>query len=163
MRIGGFSYCCRILIPRRDSNKRVTQGWGSNEGNKELEAEEAGETDANAEPPAAASWGEPTQSGDDPWAATPAAEEPAVDAVQQDERPVREEEEDVTKTYKEFKEEQERKLASQLQQLELREANDGDSSAFDEANRVVKKDEDEEAYYAGAEVRAEFTSDCKYR
>lgn len=154
-----------------DSEKKVSQGWGADEGEAELKAETAGEGDAAADAlntsadasgwgaPAAdaGDWDAPAASGADEWAvptteATPAAEEekPAEGRRGRDREP---EEEDNTLTLDEYLKQQKEKELAAIPKLEPRKANEGDDSIWKDAVLVSKKDEDESAYFVGGKVR----------
>ncbi|KAF7306967.1 HABP4-PAI-RBP1 domain-containing protein [Mycena indigotica] len=102
-----------------DSDKKINQGWGGQEGNAELKAEEAAISDANAEatPAAAAEWGVPANDGDN-WAA-PAGEQGAADKPEGRPRREREpEEEDNTLTLEQYLAQQKEKESTVVPKLE---------------------------------------------
>lgn len=143
-----------------DSEKKVSQGWGADEGEAELKAETAGEGDAAADalsPSADASgWGVPAASGADDWAVPTTEETPAPEGEKPSEgrrgRDREPEEEDNTLTLDEYlKQQKERELAA-IPKLEPRKANEGDDSIWKDAVLVNKKDEDESAYFVGGKV-----------
>lgn len=132
-----------------DSEKKVGQGWGHEEGNAELKDETAGETDAKAEvgAPAEGAWGADTTAD---WGApnpdAAAADAPADDKAEG--RPHREvEEEDNTLTLEEYL--KQKKDLELVPKLETRKANEGDESIWKDAVPVTKKDEEEDAYFVG--------------
>jgi hypothetical protein len=132
-----------------DSEKKIGQGWGHEEGDAELKAETAAETDAKAE--ATEGWGAAAPA--DAWGDAP-AEAPAADAApeERDERSRRErepEEEDNTLTLGEYLKQQKEKELEIVPKLETRKANEGDDSIWKDAVAVGKKDEDEDAYFVG--------------
>ncbi|EIM92433.1 uncharacterized protein STEHIDRAFT_164715 [Stereum hirsutum FP-91666 SS1] len=145
-----------------DTEKRVNQGWGAEEGKAELNAETAGATDAVAEEKDASNeWGvtatDATAAADDPWATTttpadgaaavaPAeGEKPAEEGRKPREREV--EEEDNTLTYEQYLAQQKEKAEAE-EKLQLREANEGDDS-WKDTLAVQKKNEEEDAYFVG--------------
>ena len=134
-----------------DSDKKVHQGWGGDEGNAELKAEAAAETDAQAEAaaPAADGWGE-TAAGADVWAAPAEGAEGAAPAEGEkaESRPRREEEEDNTLTLDEYIKNQKKDLDI-IPKLEARKANEGDDTIWKDAVVVTKKNEEEDAYFVG--------------
>ncbi|KAI0348006.1 hypothetical protein BDW22DRAFT_1350134 [Trametopsis cervina] len=143
---------------KTDTEKKVNQGWGAEEGNAELKAETAGETDAQVEAGATATaeeagWGAPAAT-DDAWAApveTTAAADAAADEKPEG-RPRRErepEEEDNTLTLEEYQKQQKEKELELVPKLEARKANEGDDSIWKDAVVVSKKDEEDTAYFVG--------------
>jgi plasminogen activator inhibitor 1 RNA-binding protein len=140
-----------------DSDKKIHQGWGGDEGGTELKAEEAGNTDAQAEGDAAATdgwdavpidpWSAPPSA--DPWGAppegdsTPAAED---EKAEKDRKPERElEDEDSSISYDQYLEQL--KETTSIPKLEgVREANEGADGAWGDVVEH-KKNEDEQAYY----------------
>ncbi|KAJ7070988.1 hypothetical protein C8F01DRAFT_1244659 [Mycena amicta] len=130
-----------------DSDKKINQGWGAQEGNAELKAEEAAISDANAEAaPAAADWGSPAGATD--WAS------PAADAgdkpVDRDARPPRRErepeEEDNTLTLDQYLAQQKDKESLVVPKLDgLRKANDGNT--WKDVVALEKTESD--AYFVG--------------
>lgn len=141
-----------------DSEKKVSQGWGADEGEAELKAETAGEGDAAADASIDNSgWGAPAESGADAWAVPATEETPAP----QEEKPAegrrgreREpEEEDNTLTLDEYLKQQQEKEQAAIPKLEPRKANEGDDSIWKDAVLVSKKDEEESAYFVGGKVR----------
>ncbi|EMD41830.1 hypothetical protein CERSUDRAFT_79455 [Gelatoporia subvermispora B] len=132
---------------KTDSDKKVHQGWGGDEGNTELKTETAAQNDATAEQTGDAwgttdvsQWDAPATSGD----AAVEAEKPAEDRRSR-EREV--EEEDNTLTLDEYL--KQRKGLEIVPQLETRKANEGDDAIWKDAVVVTKKDEDETAYFVG--------------
>ncbi|KAF8481105.1 hypothetical protein DFH94DRAFT_738084 [Russula ochroleuca] len=160
---------------KTDSDKKVHQGWGGDEAGTELKAEEAGNTDAQAEGVAAATdgwdpvpidpWGAPPAT--DPWGAPPAegdiAPAPEDEKVDDDRKPREREfdEEDNTISYDEYLAQLKDTTTSSIPKLEgVRGANEG--AEEDVWGNVIehKRNEDEEAYYVGKskgsnKVRAE--------
>ncbi|GAA5832178.1 hypothetical protein JCM11251_004269 [Rhodosporidiobolus azoricus] len=127
---GGRPFDRQSQTGRVDSEKAEAAGWGAEEGKKELEAEQQGESDAKAEVPAEG-------------AATPVREAPI-------------EEEDNTQTYEQYLAAQaEKKLA--LNALpEARKANEGEDAdaLFKNAKVVAKKGEEDEEWLFGAPKEA---------
>jgi len=144
-----------------DSDKKIHQGWGGDDGNAEFKAEEAATVDAVAEGAVAtewggdasgglADWGAPAESSADAWAA-PAEGAPAGDGEAKTERPGRRErepeEEDNTLTLDQYLAQQKEK-DSVIPKLEsTRKANDGDDSW--EGVVPLAKNEEEDAYFVG--------------
>lgn len=116
-----------------DSEKQVSAGWGADTGDAELNAETAGEADAQAEAAGA-----------------------GTEDAEAEKRPV--EEEDKTLTLDEYlAQKANSSLSGLVGSVGGRQANEGDDSLFDDANRVIKEDEE---YYvgktrSGPKVRAE--------
>jgi len=159
---------------KTDSDKKIHQSWGGDEGGAELKAEEAGTTDAQAEGVAAAAatddwatpqtdnWGAPATT--DPWAAPPPTDDWAVTPAEGDGAPTAEgekadddrkprerelEDEDNTLSYDQYIAQIKESTTLSVPKLEgVREANEG---ADDTWGDVIehKRSEDEEAYYVG--------------
>ncbi|KAJ6575167.1 hypothetical protein B0H19DRAFT_1127464 [Mycena capillaripes] len=152
-----------------DTEKRINQGWGAEEGNAELKAEEAAIKDANAEAAPAGEWGAPTDGVADAWAApaeaadawtspdgaAPAAGEGEAGAgkPERDGRPPRRErepeEEDNTLTLEQYLAQKKEKESSVVPKLEgIRKANEGaDANIWKDVVALEKADED--AYFVG--------------
>lgn len=120
---------------RRDSDKSEAQGWGAEEGKKELEAEVLGEADAKTE-------------------STPAVDGEASESKAEKVYPVQEEEEeDNTQTYDEY-------LASisgvkklEMALPEVRIANEGvDESQWAGQTVAAKKGANEDEWFTGSVV-----------
>jgi plasminogen activator inhibitor 1 RNA-binding protein len=145
-----------------DSDKKIHQGWGGDEGGTELKAEEAGKTDAQAEGDSAATdgwdavpidpWSAPPSA--DPWGAppegdsTPAAED---EKAENDRKPGEREfeDEDSTISYEQYLAQLKETTTSSVPQLEgIREANEGADGAWGDVVEH-KKNEDEQAYFVG--------------
>ncbi|KAI0704854.1 hypothetical protein BC835DRAFT_1410187 [Cytidiella melzeri] len=140
---------------KTDTDKKVGQGWGHEEGEAELKAETAGETDAQVEAGATidAGWG-PDASSADAWGApteaAPSGDTPAEEKSEGRPRREREvEEEDNTVTLEEYLKQQKEKELELVPKLETRKANEGDDSIWKDAVVVGKKDEEEDAYFVG--------------
>jgi len=154
---------------RSDSDKKIHQGWGGDEGGAELKAEEAGTTDAQAEGAGASTddWG--ASAPTDPWAAAPAPatsqaddwgappaggdNPPAVEGEKGDDaRKPRErelEEEDNTISYDQYLAQLKENAAASVPKLEgVREANEGADAVWADVTEH-KRNEDEEAYFVG--------------
>jgi plasminogen activator inhibitor 1 RNA-binding protein len=156
-----------------DSDKKVHQSWGGDDGNTELKVEEAATVDAAAEgaagnewgteaAAAGDAWGAPAAAADDAWALpTTSGDEPAMptEGDKNEGRRAREreqEEEDNTLTLDQYLAQKAEKEASLLPKLEARKANEGvDDSLWKDVVQVQKGDE-EEAYFA-AKVCGLFT------
>ncbi|KAJ7110170.1 hypothetical protein C8R44DRAFT_274963 [Mycena epipterygia] len=150
-----------------DTEKRINQGWGAEEGNAELKAEEAAITDATAEAAPAGEWGAPAAEAGE-WAAPAAAAAEwtsgaddaapaaagATDAAKPDRdgRPPRRErepeEEDNTLTLEQYLAQQKEK-DSVVPKLEgVRQANEGaDANIWKDVVALEKPEED--TYFVG--------------
>ena len=145
-----------------DSDKKIHQGWGGDEGGTELKAEEAGKTDAQAEGDAAATdgwdavpidpWSDPPSA--DPWGVPPEADNmPAAadEKAENDRKPGEREPEDEesTMSYDQYLAQLKETTTSAVPKLEgIREANEGADGAWGDVVEH-KKNEDEEAYFVG--------------
>ncbi|KAH9835592.1 uncharacterized protein C8Q71DRAFT_762697 [Rhodofomes roseus] len=157
---GGRPFDKHSQTGKVDSEKKVNQGWGADEGDAEFKAETAAEGDAAADatsPTADASgWGA-AETGADDWGVpaategTPAPEgEKAPEVRRGRDRDIREpEEEDNTLTLEEYLKQQTEKDLAAVPKLEPRKANEGDDSIWKDAVVVSKKDEEESAYFVG--------------
>lgn len=138
-----------------DSEKKVSQGWGADEGDAELKAEDGGAIDAAAEalsPTANDGWGaEGGATSQDAAAAeaTSPEEEKTGDREGRRGRDREPEEEDNTLTLDEYLKQQREKELELVPKLETRKANEGDDSIWKDAVVVNKKDEEEPAYFVG--------------
>lgn len=148
-----------------DSDKKIHQGWGGDEGGTELKAEEAGKTDAQAEGDATATdgwdavpiaddpWGAPPPSAD-PWGAPPGTDgTPAVEDMkaENDRKPGERELEDEESTisYDQYLAQLKETTTSTIPKLEgIREANEGADGDWDDVVKH-KKNEDDQAYFVG--------------
>jgi len=141
-----------FLIRDSDSDKKVHQGWGGDEGNTELKAEQAATTDAKNE------WTTDAAPAGD-WGAAPAGDAAAADAwgaapTQEGEKPEGrgrkfvEEEEDHTLTLDQYLAQKKEKDAAIPKIEAVRVANDGAEDAFKGAT-LITKSEEEETYFAG--------------
>lgn len=147
-----------------DSDKKIHQGWGGDEGGTELRAEEAGKTDAQVEGDAVTTdgwdavpiesdpWGAPPPA--DPWGAppegdsTPAAED---EKAEKDRKPMEREleDEDSSISYDQYLAQLKDTTTTSVPKLEgIREANEGADDTWSDAVER-KKNEDEQAYYVG--------------
>ncbi|KIK94838.1 hypothetical protein PAXRUDRAFT_422701 [Paxillus rubicundulus Ve08.2h10] len=157
---------------KTDSDKKVHNSWGGDDGNAELKTEEAATNDVVAESGtlndwaggagdgagdgagASADWGAPAASAGADWGA-PAADAadgaPVADGEKPDggRRKEREgEEEDNTLTFDQYQAQQKEKESALVPKLEVRKANDGaDDNIWDGATRLEKGDA--EAYFTG--------------
>ncbi|OBZ80047.1 Uncharacterized protein C16A3.08c [Grifola frondosa] len=136
-----------------DTEKKIHQGWGGDEGETEQKVEDAAEIDAAAET-TATEWAAPAAA--DAWgaaAAEVAAEAAAPEGEKSGDREGRRgrerepEEEDNTLTLDEYIKQQ--KGLDIVPKLETRKANEGDDSIWKDAVVVSKKDEEETAYFVG--------------
>lgn len=147
---------------KTDSDKKIHQGWGGDEGTTELQAEMQGATDAVVDTNndwagtapsndwaggdnSASAWDAPAAEAGE--AAPAAAEEKSGDRPPRRDRD-REEEEDNTLTLDQYLAKKKEEAAGVVPKLETRKANEGDDSIWKDAV-PLKKNEDEEAYFAG--------------
>lgn len=136
---------------KTDSDKKVHQGWGGDDGNRELQDETTATVDAAAE---AASpndaWGAEGTASADAWGAsdTPAdASAPAADAKPEG-RPRREEEEDNTLTLDQYLAQKKENDLVAVPKLETRKANEGaDGNIWKDVVPLSKGEGD--AYFVG--------------
>ncbi|KAK0478459.1 hypothetical protein IW261DRAFT_1483616 [Armillaria novae-zelandiae] len=150
---------------KTDSDKKVHQGWGGDDGPTELKQEEAAVTDAVVEvsgdwgaPASGGDWAAPAPSGDawetpttgDAWD-TPAAGDASADAGAPGNKPPRkerEEEEDNTLTLDQYLAQQKSKEGI-LPKPEARKANEGTEGDLFKGATLLAKPEEEETYYVG--------------
>jgi len=148
---------------KTDSEKKIHQSWGGDDGNTELKAEQAAVVDATVEATnndwageagAAGDWGgAPADAAIDAWA-TPVADAtaPAAEGEAKPEgRPRRErepEEEDNTLTLEQYLAQQREKEAAVPKIEGTRQANDGADDVFKDAV-PLNKNVDEDAYFVG--------------
>ena len=154
-------------VPCSDTDKRIHQSWGGDDGNTELKAEEAATVDAAAEAttndwagdagaPAANEWGAP-DAGADAWAtpapdATAAATTPVAEGEKPEGRPRRErepEEEDNTLTLDQYLAQQKEKDAIIPKLENTRKANEGADANIWKDVVPLSKNEEENAYFVG--------------
>ena len=153
-------------FPCSDTDKRIHQSWGGDDGNTELKVEEAATVDAAAESggagdwagdaPAANEWGAP-DAGADAWAVpAPDAAAPATTPVAEGEkpegRPRRErepEEEDNTLTLDQYLAQQKEKDAVIPKLENTRKANEGADANIWKDVVPLSKNEEENAYFVG--------------
>lgn len=147
---GGQRLDRRSATGRTDTQKQEHQGWGGDEGKRELEAEHAGETDAAAEKNADGVPATPVAAEGDASAAAPAA----AKAAAEDKGPeVPTEPEDNSLTYDEYLKQQKSAGRGALDSLELaaRKANEGqDDSQWKDGVLVEKEHKVEDTYFLGA-------------
>ena len=140
-----------------DSDKKLHQTWGGDDGNTELKTEQAAVVDAAAETTggewgvdtSAADWAGAEASNADAWA-VPATTETADAEAKPERRPRRDaepEEEDNTLTLDQYLAQQKEKDAN-VPKLETRKANDGADDIFKDAIALTKNEE-EETYFVG--------------
>ncbi|THH19859.1 hypothetical protein EW146_g1385 [Bondarzewia mesenterica] len=153
---------------KTDSEKKVHQSWGGDEGNSELKAEQAGSNDAindavndwagvTADNDA---WGVPAEGEAAPAPAAPAAE---GDKPEESRRRDRDEEEDNTLTYEQYLAQQKEAAAAAVPKLEgIRQANEGaDDALWKDVVPKEKKNEEEDAYFAKSAPKARAKKDEK--
>ncbi|KAL4069582.1 hypothetical protein V8B97DRAFT_1918108 [Scleroderma yunnanense] len=142
---------------KTDSEKKVHQSWGGDDGDTELKVEEAAGMDAAQESnindwAGTGASGDTAAGADDPWSA-PAAEETTPAQVNGEvdkpeaRRRDKEEEEDNTLTLDQYLAQQKERESAVVAKLETRKANEGDDSIWNGATRLEKGDG--EAYFAG--------------
>lgn len=145
---------------RRDSDKKIHQGWGGDDGKEEFKAEQAATVDAAAEgnawggEPSAAAWGGETGATD--WgtaesapaetATAPAAEEEKAEGRPRKER---EEEEDHTLTLEQYLAQQKEKDAVVPKLENTRKANEGTDENIWKNTVPLTRDEEKESYFVG--------------
>ncbi|TFK41115.1 hypothetical protein BDQ12DRAFT_720825 [Crucibulum laeve] len=143
---------------KTDSDKKIHQSWGGDDGNQELQAEQAANVDAGAEAagdaaPAANEWATGEATSADAWAAPAgeAATAPDADKTEREGRPRRErepEEEDNTLTLEQYLAQQKDK-ESVVPKLETRKANEGADANIWKDVVPLSKNEEEDAYFVG--------------
>lgn len=140
--------------PFSDSDKKIHNGWGGDDGNAELKVEEAATIDAAAESGGLNDWAAPadTSTGDD-WGAP--AEEPVPEQSPDAEKPESArrrdrdpEEEDNTLTLDQYLTQQREKETALLPKLETRKANEGTEDAIPDGAVRLEKGEGE-TYFSG--------------
>jgi len=141
---------------KTDSDKKIHQSWGGDDGNTELKAEQAATTDANndwagGDSTPAADWAGADSGAD--WGATPPVDAAAADAGDKPEgRPRRErepEEDDNTLTLDQYLAQQKEKDSIVPKLEATRQANDGAGDDIWKGATVLSKAEEEEAYFVG--------------
>lgn len=152
-----------ISSPCSDSDKKLHNGWGGDDGNAELKVEEAANFDAAAESGAVNDWATPTadtpandwaapaDTAADDWGAPQdsAQEQPTSDAQKPDtprRRDRDQDEEDNTLTLDQYLAQQKEKESALLPKLETRKANEGEATAWNDAVILEKTDD---AYFSG--------------
>ncbi|KAF8140223.1 hypothetical protein EV363DRAFT_334813 [Boletus edulis] len=141
---------------KTDSDKKIHNGWGGDDGNTERKVEEAAAFDAAAESGGGAGlndWAAPADTPADDWGAPPqesAAEQPPEaekpDNIRRKDRDP--EEEDNTLTFDQYLAQQKEKESSLLPKLETRKANEGvGDTIWDGATRLEKSEG--ETYFSG--------------
>ena len=131
-----------MLQSYSDSDKKVHQGWGGDEGESELKVETAAAVDAAVE------------GADDTTPATPAEGEKAEEPKRQ------EEEEDNTLTLDQYLKKQTENKLEIVPKLETRKANEGDDTIWKDAVAITKKDEEEGSYFVGKVRSVSCSSNC---
>ncbi|KAK7058930.1 hypothetical protein VNI00_001554 [Paramarasmius palmivorus] len=133
---------------KTDSDKKIHQGWGGDDGNTELQAEAAASKDAATEGATTGEWGTDGATNADAWAA-PADGDAAAGgdkpAGEEGSRPPRkEEEEDNTLTLEQYLAQQKEKdaIVPKLEPRKVERADFGDAVA-------LQKGGDEDAYFVG--------------
>lgn len=139
---------------KTDSDKKVHQSWGGDDGNTELKVEEAAGDDAAQESNTNADWaglGNADTGGD--WGAPPAEEATPAQVNGEGEQPEsrrrnKEEEEDNTLTLDQYLAQQKEKESAVVPKLETRKANEGaDDTIWTGTTRLEKGDG--ESYFTG--------------
>lgn len=143
---------------KTDSDKKIHQSWGGDDGDTELKAEEAGTTDAIAEGPVATNDWAGAGAAADTWGEAPAIEgetpaapegEKSSDVRRGRDRDIREpEEEDNTLTYDQYLAQLKEKEDA-APKVEARQANEGADDALWKDAVQHKKNEEEDAYFVG--------------
>ncbi|KAJ3935351.1 MAG: hypothetical protein NXY57DRAFT_990121 [Lentinula lateritia] len=132
---------------KTDSEKKIHQGWGGDEGKSELQVETEATVDAAAEQAGADAWGA-TGGNASAWD-TPAGEAAPVaateDKPERENRRREEEEEDNTLTFDQYL--AQKKENDALPKPQVRQANEGADGDFWKGAVALQKDED--AYFVG--------------
>jgi hypothetical protein len=138
---------------RRDSEKKIHQGWGGDDGKEEFKTEQAATVDAAAEGDAwgggetnAADWGTAAESAPAETATAPAAEEEKPESRPRKER---EEEEDHTLTLEQYLAQQKEKDALVPKLDNTRKANEGADENIWKNTVPLTRDEEKETYFVG--------------
>ncbi|KIK06952.1 hypothetical protein K443DRAFT_673841 [Laccaria amethystina LaAM-08-1] len=165
----GRQYDRHSQTGRIDTDKRIHQSWGGDDGNTELKAEEAATVDAAVEStandwagdaPVASEWGVP-DAGADAWAApapdaaavtTPVAEGERPEGRQRREREP--EEEDNTLTLDQYLAQQKEKDSVVPKLENTRKANEGADANIWKDVVPLAKNEEENAYFVGKSKNA---------
>jgi len=161
---------------KTDSEKKVHQSWGGDDGNAELRTEEAAQKDAGADlntavvednawggaapvdnawgaaAPADDAWGAPAPAADDAWGApVPAADAPAAPEGRRgrDREP---EEPDNTLTLDQYLAQQKDKTFTAVPKLEARKIESDE--LWKDAVALQRRDEDEDAYFVGKQTKS---------
>lgn len=144
---------------QHDSEKKEHQGWGGDEGKRELEAEVEGEKDAAGEAKAGDGWDSAPADGEkkaeDGWASKEGDAKAADGKANGAPAPV-EEEEDNTLTYDEYLAQQAAGVSiGGIESRSARQANAGaDDSQWKHAVEVARKaDQAEESYFAASKTK----------
>ncbi|KIM66156.1 hypothetical protein SCLCIDRAFT_14528 [Scleroderma citrinum Foug A] len=139
---------------KTDSDKKVHQSWGGDDGDTELKVEEAAGDDA-AKESNANDWGGFGQAdtAGDGWGAPPAEEAPPAQVNGEGEQPDsrrrnKEEEEDNTLTLEQYLAQQKEKESAVVPKLETRKANEGADDAIWAGATLHQKGEGE-SYFTG--------------
>ncbi|KAF8642329.1 hypothetical protein AX16_009598 [Volvariella volvacea WC 439] len=135
---------------KTDSDKKIHQSWGGDDGKTELKVEQAATVDAAAE--GSGDWGAGENTAAD-WG-TPAADAPAAEGDKLErERPPRKErepeEEDNTLTFDQYLAKQKEKESAVPKIESIRKANEGAGADIWKDVVPLQKTEEEEAYYVG--------------
>ncbi|KAF8168058.1 hypothetical protein B0H34DRAFT_43580 [Crassisporium funariophilum] len=147
---------------KTDSDKKIHQSWGGDDGNTEFKTEQAATVDAAVEggsewptdgAPAAADWAGNADAPADAWAA-PAADPaaPAAEGNKPEGRPRRErepEEEDNTLTLEQYQAQQKEKDSAVPKLEATRQANEGADGDLWKGAVALAKNEEEDAYFVG--------------
>lgn len=142
---------------KTDSDKKVHNSWGGDDGNAERKVEEAATIDAAVEDASGLNeWAAPAaEGGADDWGAPPATDDaPPADGAEKpqgerrERRGDKEEEEDHTLTLDQYLAQQREKDNALVPKLEVRKPNEGAEDDLFKGAAQLKKDEEEE-YFAG--------------
>ncbi len=136
---------------RRDSEKKIHQGWGGDDGKEEFKTEQAATVDAAAE---GDTWGGETNAADWGTAESAPAETataPAAEEEKSESRPrkEREEEEDHTLTLEQYLAQQKEKDAVVPKLENTRKANEGTDENIWKNTIPLARDEEKESYFVG--------------
>ncbi|KAG9314396.1 hypothetical protein JVU11DRAFT_5193 [Chiua virens] len=148
----GRTYDRHSATGKIDSDKKLHNGWGGDDGNTEFKVEEAATFDAAAESGNLNDWAAPVDTSAGDWGAPTqeSAPEPAPDAEKPDSARRRDqgEEEDNTVTFAQYVAQQKEKESDLLPKLETRKANDGAEDAIWDGATLLQKGEGE-TYFSG--------------
>ncbi|KAH0838334.1 hypothetical protein J3R83DRAFT_6613 [Lanmaoa asiatica] len=149
----GRTYDRHSATGKTDSDKKIHNGWGGDDGNAELKVEEAATNDAAAESGGMNDWAAPADTSAGDWGAPP--QNPAPEQSPDVEKPDSarrkdrdQEEEDNTLTLDQYLTQQREKEIALLPKLETRKANEGTEDTIWHGATRLEKGEGE-TYFSG--------------